>query len=291
MFMLFGDACYMDVLERTLYNGVLSGLSLDGTHFFYPNTLRHDGTGGFNRGMNVRSPWFDCSCCPSNLSRFVPSVAGYAYAQDGSQVYVNLFMNGQVTLETAGGTLSLVQHSNYPWEGTIEIEILNTRGVDATLLIRIPGWARNQPVPSDLFTFMDDPPEAPALEVNGEKVPLAISKGFAAIERRWEGGDRVILELPMQVRKIRAHEMVAAKEGLVALQFGPLIYCAEEVDNETDVLEAELRPQGNFTATYHPDLLGGVNMLEGEGLRLVPYFAWANRGPGKMNVWFRRAAG
>jgi DUF1680 family protein len=290
MFMLFGDACYMDVLERTLYNGVLSGLSLDGTHFFYPNTLRHDGTGGFNRGMNVRSPWFDCSCCPSNLSRFVPSVAGYAYAQDGSRVYVNLFMNGQVTLETAGGTLSLVQHSNYPWEGTIEIEILNTKGVDATLLIRIPGWARNQPVPSDLFTFMDDPPVAPTLEVNGEKVPLALSKGFAAIERRWEGGDRVILELPMQVRKIRAHEMVAAKEGLVALQYGPLIYCAEEVDNETDVLEAELRPQGDFTAGFRPDLLGGVNMVEGEGLRLVPYFAWANRGPGKMNVWFRRAA-
>ena len=287
MFLLFGNASYMDVLERTLYNGVLSGLSLDGVHFFYPNTLRFDGSERFNRGSTSRSPWFDCSCCPSNLSRFIPSVAGYAYAQDGSKIYVNLFMNGEVSLETDGGTLSLVQRTGYPWDGTIEIGILNITGVNATLMIRIPGWARNQPVPSDLFTFEDAPPPRPTLKVNGEEVRLELTNGYASVERNWAAGDRVILELPMKVRRIRANNKVAAKEGLVALQYGPVVYCAEEVDNETDVLEAVLGPDAEFTTTFRPDLLGGVNMIEGGKLKMVPYYTWANREIGKMNVWFR----
>jgi DUF1680 family protein len=287
MFLLFGDASYMDVLERTLYNGVLSGLSLDGVHFFYPNTLRYDGSGKTNRGSAGRSPWFDCSCCPSNLSRFIPSVAGYAYAQDGSRVYVNLFMNGEADLETDHGTLSLVQHSNYPWDGTIGIGFLNKTAVNATLLIRIPGWARNRPVPSDLFTFEDAPPPPPTLEVNGKKVKIQLENGYASLERNWTAGDRIVLELPMKVRRIRANGLVAAKEGLVAAQYGPVVYCAEEVDNETDVLEAVLGPEVEFTCTFRPDLLGGVNMLEGGALKMVPYYAWANREVGKMNVWFK----
>jgi DUF1680 family protein len=288
MFLLFGDAAYMDVLERSLYNGVLPGLSLEGTTFFYINTLQHDGKAPFNQGVNGRSPWFDCSCCPSNLSRFIPSVAGYAFAQDGEKIYVNLFMNGRVTFDTPGGELILVLRTDYPWKGTVGIEFLNEKGVEADIHLRIPGWARNVPVPSDLFTFADEQAAGPALAVNGEPVsPEAGPKGFATVHGTWHSGDRIVLNLPMQVRKLKANELVEAKKGLVALQYGPLVYCAEEVDNRVDVLEAEVGIGSAFTAAYDPDLLGGVNRLAGADLVLVPYYAWANRGAGKMNVWFR----
>lgn len=287
MFLLHGDAKYIDVLERTLYNGLISGLSLDGIHFFYPNTLQHDGEATFNQGMNGRSPWFDCSCCPSNLSRFVPSVAGYAYAANGEDVYVNLFINSRVSVQTDHGVLSVSQQSNYPWEGKIEMEIQSEKDVNARLHVRIPGWAMNQPVPSDLFTFSDDQMERPSLQVNGKHIAMNIENGYVSIDRTWKKGDVIILSLPMQSRIVVAHNNVAAKAGLMAIQYGPVVYCAEEIDNRQDVLEAQVSESSRFKARFKPDLLGGVNMLEGEGLNLVPYYAWANRGAGKMNVWFK----
>ncbi|MCK4749315.1 MAG: glycoside hydrolase family 127 protein [Bacteroidales bacterium] len=286
MFLLHGDAKYMDVLERSLYNGVISGLSLDGTLFFYPNTLQHDGEAAFNQGVNGRSPWFECSCCPSNLSRFVPSVAGYAFATRGSEVFVNLYMNSQVSLQTEEGVLVLSQQTNYPWDGDIHLEIENEKSVEATVHLRIPGWAMNEPVPSDLFRFEDEPSGNPSLSVNGMPVQFEIEQGYAILHQDWKKGDVISLKLPMEDRIIAANDSVEAKQGLRAVQYGPLIYCAEEIDNQVDVLEAEISESSQFSAKFRPELLGGVNMLEGKDLNLVPYYAWANRGAGKMNVWF-----
>jgi DUF1680 family protein len=287
MFLLHGDSKYMDVLERTLYNGVISGLSLDGRLFFYPNTLQHDGEATFNQGVNGRSPWFSCSCCPSNLSRFVPSVAGYAYASRGSSVYVNLFLNSETTLETGEGELVLVQHSSYPWEGLVEISFLNEKEVEAELHIRIPGWAINEAVPSDLFYFADRQNQQPQLRVNGKEVEMVLQQGYAVVHGTWKNGDQISLELPMEGRVIMAHEKVDAKKGLLAVQYGPLVYCAEEIDNEVDVLEAGIGIDSEFEAQFLPELLGGVNVLKGEEITLIPYYAWANREVGKMNVWFK----
>jgi uncharacterized protein len=286
MFLLHGESGYMDVLERSLYNGVISGLSLDGRLFFYPNTLRHDGVTKFNMGVNGRSPWFSCSCCPSNLSRFVPSVAGYAYARRGDEIYVNLFVNSEVSFPAKGGELTIAQHSGYPWEGHIRIDVLNEKEVHATMHIRIPGWAVNQPVPSDLFRFADSSESQPWLKVNGEMVQIRMEKGYAVLEGTWKKGDRINLELPMQSRIIAANQQVDDKKGLLAVQYGPLVYCAEQTDNKTDVLEAGITADSRFSAQFDPGLLGGVNTLNGENLTLIPYYAWANREVGKMNVWF-----
>ncbi len=287
MFLLHGDAKYIDVMERSLYNGLISGLSLDGTLFFYPNTLQHDGEATFNQGVNGRSPWFDCSCCPSNLSRFVPSVAGYTYAAKGEELYVNLFINSEVSVQTDGGLLNLAQRSNYPWDGDILLEIQNEKSVDAILRIRIPGWAMNEAVPSDLFRFEDPQSGQPLLKVNGKRVEIDIENGYAILHREWKRGDVITLNLPMEDRIIAAHEKVEAKAALVAVQYGPIVYCAEEIDNKIDVLEAKINASSQFKAQFKPGLLGGVNMLEGADLNLVPYYAWANRGEGKMNVWFK----
>jgi len=287
MFLLHGDSKYVDVLERTLYNGLISGLSLEGTLFFYPNTLQHDGETPFNQGMNGRSPWFNCSCCPSNLSRFVPSVASYAYATRGENIYMNLFMNSEVTFQSQGKELTLSQQSNYPWEGQVRVEILNSKPADATICIRIPGWAQNRPVPSDLFSFTDRQEQDFSLQVNGKQIQTKTVNGYVSLQGRWKEGDVIRLNLPMEARIITANENVDQKSGLSAVQYGPVIYCAEEVDNQVDVLDAQINNNSNFKEQYNPELLGGVNMLEGEGLKLIPYYAWANRDIGKMNVWFK----
>ena len=288
LFLLHGDSKYIDVLERTLYNGLISGLSLDGTLFFYPNTLQHDGETTFNQGVNGRSPWFNCSCCPSNLSRFIPSVAGYAYATRGENIYVNLFMNSEVTFQTRGNQLTLSQQSNYPWDGDVRLDILNSKSVNATICIRIPGWAQNRPVPSDLFSFTDLQENDFSLKVNGKQIQLMPVNGYVSLQGRWKEGDVIELNLPMEARIITANDKVDQKAGLSAVQYGPVIYCAEEVDNQVDVLDARIKSNPDFKEHFNPGLLGGVNMLEGEGLILIPYYAWANRDIGKMNVWFNR---
>jgi DUF1680 family protein len=289
MFLLHGDAKYMDVLERSLYNGVISGLSLNGTLFFYPNTLQHDGESAFNQGVNGRSPWFNCSCCPSNLSRFIPSVAGYAYAVKGADVYINLFMNSQVNFQIPNGELKIKQLGNYHGQGKVKLVVCNEEAVEADLYIRIPGWAINKPLPSDLFRYADKPVQNPVLKVNGEEAEIKTEKGYAVLKGKWKRGDEITLELPMEVRFLHAHEKVREKSGLVALQFGPMVYCAEEIDNRTDVLDIQLATEASFVSDYRPDLLGGVSVLKGEELTLIPYYAWANREVGKMNVWFKQS--
>jgi DUF1680 family protein len=301
MFLLHGDAKYIDVLERTLYNGLLSGISLGGTLFFYPNPLRSDGISPFNRGAAGRSPWFDCSCCPTNLCRFIPAVAGYAYAVKDNDVYVNLFINSEAEINTGNGVLQIAQSSNYPWDGDINFEIKNEDPLDASLLIRIPGWARNMPVPGDLYTYTNPGKAEPTVYVNGKPEKITISgNGYIRLRKNWKQGDKIELKLPMEVKKVEANIAVTEDRGLHAYEYGPVVYCAEGTDNNGAALDIVIPADAEFSTEYENGLLNGVNILETKGritrgsttdeieVTLVPYYAWNNRGNGEMNVWLRK---
>jgi DUF1680 family protein len=291
------DAKYADVMERILYNGVLSGVSLSGDLFFYPNPLA-------SFGQHERVPWFSCACCPPNVARILPSVPGYFYAAAGDEVYVNLFAQGTGKMKVAGTDLELVQTTEYPWKGDIRIEVKPAHETEFTLAVRVPGWALDRPVPSDLYTYAEPAEGEPALKVNGEAVALGLDQGYALIKRTWRAGDVVELSLPMPVRRVVANPAVEADRGRVAIERGPLVYCAEGVDNDGRVSNFVLPDGAALTAEARPDLLGGVVVITGEAeavrekggktvsekkpIRLIPYYAWANRGRGEMEVWIAR---
>jgi hypothetical protein len=297
LFLLHPDARYIDVLERTLYNGLLSGVSLDGRAFFYENPLESDGTHG-------RSPWFDCACCPSNVVRFFPALPGYVYAHDAGSIWVNLFASGTAEVDMGDGrVVKLAQETRYPWEGEVRLTVCPEKPFSFALNVRIPGWARGEPVPGDLYHFADSAEGPVTLTVNGQPVELEIERGYARLVREWRPGDVVELELPMPVRRVRAREQVEADRGRVALQRGPLVYCVEWVDNsDGEVRNLTLPGDTPLSAEWVPDLLGGVVVVKGRALRqasdgqgilmeteqdftAVPYYAWANRGQGEMLVW------
>ncbi|MFB3784873.1 MAG: glycoside hydrolase family 127 protein [bacterium] len=290
LFLLTGDAKYIDVFERTLYNGFLSGVSLTGDLFFYPNPLESDGTA-------KRSPWFDCACCPPNVARFIPSIPGYVYAQQDDSIYVNLFIQGEASLALAGHTIQLRQETRYPWEGRVRITVQTAAPVEFTLLVRIPGWAQNRPVPSDLYFYADAAPGPVSLQVNGTALLPPLEQGYLPLKRVWTNGDTVDLDLPMPVRRVRAHDQVRDDRGLVALERGPVVYCAEWVDNEADLSRLRVPETMTFDTSVRKFMLGGVVMLHGSvprgaeddaevpDLTLIPYYAWAHRGEGPMKVW------
>jgi DUF1680 family protein len=300
LFLLEGDAKYLDVLERVIYNGFLSGVSLEGDRFFYPNPLAAD-----RRGCE-RQAWFGCACCPTNVVRFVPSVPGYAYAHTADAVYVNLFIGGSATVPLGASAVVLRQETNYPWDGEVRITVEPETTAEFVINVRIPGWARNGPVPSDLYAFLGRSDAAVTLRVNSEPVALEVEKGFASLRRRWQRGDVINLSLPMPVRRVVAHEAVKDDAGRVALQRGPVVYCAEGIDNGGS-LDALLVPDGaRFKARFRKDLLGGVAVVTGGAeslarnvkgsvrrtpveLTAIPYYAWAHRGPCEMAVWLARA--
>jgi len=296
MFLMRGDAKYMDVLERTMYNAALSGISLEGDRFFYPNVLE-------SIGQHQRAPWFGCACCPSNVARFIPSVPGFAYAAKDKDVYVNLFLGGEAMIDTAGNKLRLVQETRYPWEGSVKITVEPERAGDFAVHVRIPGWARNEAVPSDLYSFLDEAAGDISLKVNGSAVPLQIERGYARLQRNWKSGDTIELDLPMPVRRIVSNDNIASNRGKVALQRGPLVYCLEGPDNEGKVLDLVIPDQAELSTRFQPDLLGGVVTITGEAetakrtldgrivqdakrpFIAIPYYAWAHRGGSQMTVW------
>jgi DUF1680 family protein len=297
LFLLHGDAKYVDVLERTLYNGLLSGVSLDGTKFFYPNPLESDGS-------HQRSPWFGCACCPGNLTRFLPSVPGYVYAQTGDTIYVNLYAGGtaDITLDD-GRKIKLTQETRYPWLGVVRITVAPEKKSKFTINVRIPGWAHNEAGPGDLYRFVDTVNEPVMLRINDKSVPVKLNKGYVSLNRSWKSGDVIELHLPMPVRRIVASEKVSADRGRVALQRGPVVYCAEWPDNPDGKVRNLLLPDEQpLTTRFDPALLNGVQVIEGKAynvstsengknfkhlqdFKAIPYFAWANRGPGEMVVW------
>lgn len=292
LFLLHGDAKYVDVLERTLYNGLLSGVSLSGDQFFYPNPL--SSAGGYRR-----SPWFGCACCPGNITRLMPSIPGYQYAQQRDTVFVNLYAGSTANLTLPGDRkVQLVQTTRYPWDGDISLSVNPAQRTRFTLAVRIPGWAREQVVPSDLYRFADTNTEPVTLSVNGDAVKLKLDHGYVRLARKWKTGDVVRLHLPLPVRRVLANEKVAADRGRVALERGPVVFCAEWPDNPSvRVLDLIIPDASPITAEFSPNLLGGVETLHAQVLGpdlkpqplvAIPYYAWANRGPGEMNVWFHR---
>jgi len=307
MFLLHGDAKYVDVLERVVYNGVLSGVSLDGERFFYPNPLASDGKHRFNQDQAAsRSPWFDCSCCPTNLVRFLPSIAGYVYAARGSDLFVNLFVAGRADVDLGDLRVGIRQQTRYPWDGTVTMTVEPAREARFALRVRVPGWARGRPVPSDLYRDAAGPPGDYGLTVNGAPVAAGLVSGFAVLDRRWRPGDVVELRLPMPVRRVTSHEKVAADAGRVALERGPIVYCAEAADNGGRVFNLVLPDDAPLAAEHRDGLLGGVTVITGRALALhaaedgrsastreqaflaVPYHVWAHRGEGEMAVWLSR---
>lgn len=299
LFLLEGDAQYIDVMERTLYNGLISGVALDGKTFFYPNPLE-------SRGQHARSPWFGVACCPGNITRFMASVPGYVYAKRGSTLYVNLFAEGTADIDLGASKVKIAQQTRYPWDGAVKLTLTPARARQFTLNVRIPGWARNEPVPSDLYRFLDASKEAATVKVNGRAVDMKLDRGYVTISRTWRPGDIVEVTLPMPVRRVVAHENVEADRDRVALQRGPIVYAAEWPDNpEGQVRNLVLADTNALKTEFRTDLLNGVQVITGRALALktdekgavqkneqpftaIPYATWTNRGRGEMIVWIPR---
>jgi DUF1680 family protein len=297
LFLLHGDAKYIDVMERTLYNGLISGVSLDGKTFFYPNPLE-------SLGQHARSPWFGVACCPGNITRFLPSVPGYFYAVEGDTIFTNLYATGTATIETDGKkTVTLKQQTRYPWDGTVKMTVTPDRARAFAIKVRIPGWARNEPVPSDLYRFSERMTDEPTLRVNGERHAIVTDRGYATVNRAWNAGDVIELVLPMPVRRVVAHPNVEADRGRVALQRGPIVFAAEWPDNAGGkVRNLVVSDTARLISEFKPHLLNGVQVIRGRATGLsydannrvikrdqdftaIPYATWANRGRGQMIVW------
>jgi DUF1680 family protein len=286
MFLARGDAEYLDVMERILYNGFLSGVSLAGNSFFYTNPLESEGD-------QQRREYFSTACCPSNLARLMGQLPGFIYAKQGNRLYVNLFVGSEAELELPAGPLNLTQQTRYPWDGSVRLTFEPESEMEFELRVRIPGWARNEPVPSDLYTYADTFAGQPELRVNGAATQFEMDNGFAVIDRTWNRGDTVELDLPMTVRRVRAHPSVENDTGRLAIQRGPIVYAVEAIDNGGSALDVVLPEDAELSTEFRPEMLGGVTVVRGTALRgdeeidllAVPYFAWANRGPGEMRVW------
>ena len=303
LFLLHGESKYYDVLERSLYNGLISGVSLDGGGFFYPNPLE-------SMGQHQRQPWFGCACCPSNIARFIPSLPGYVYAVNKRDVYVNLFMSNTSQLSVAGKGIILEQQTQYPWDGDIAIKVAANKAGQWAMKVRIPGWVRNEVVPSNLYEFTDNLRPKYNITVNGNAVNGKLTDdGYFTIDRKWKKGDVVRVHFDMDPRTVRANNNVEADRGFVAIERGPLVYCAEWPDNDFDIMGALVNQSPKMTVedgTLHAkdkkvadyyikviktdaqllsfDKQGRLNTKDVK-LSLIPYYAWCHRGSGKMRVW------
>ena len=279
MFLLHGDAKYLDVLEQVLYNGFLSGVSISGDRFFYQNPLE-------STGRAQRSAYFDVACCPANLARLMEQVPGLIYSTRDADVFVNLYAASDAHVKTPAGDVTLHQKTNYPWDGRVSLTVDVARPRAFAVALRVPVWAAGSELPGGLYRFADSPSGQVRLSVNGRAVAVTIDRGLATITRTWRAGDVVTLDLPMPVRRITSGTLVADNVGKVALQRGPLVYALEGVDNGGKALGVTL-PAGAMTHEFRRDLLGGVEVVKAGGLTLVPYYAWANRGAGEMAVWIK----
>ncbi len=295
LFLLHGESKYYDVLERTLYNGLISGVSLDGGAFFYPNPLE-------SMGQHQRQPWFGCACCPSNIARFIPSLPGYVYAVKDKSLYVNLFMSNTSNLKVVGKNVVLKQTTNYPWNGDIKIGVENTSAKDFCMMIRIPCWVRGQVLPSDLYSFSDGKRLGYSVKVNGMKQNSELRDGYFAISRKWKKGDVVEVHFDMEPRTVRANSNVEADRGRISVERGPIVYCAEFPDNDFNIRTMLLNRNPKFEVVEKKDLLYGIDEIKTDAqtlqfgedgrlatrdvkLTLIPYYAWNHRGAGNMMVW------
>ena len=304
MFLLHGDSKYIDVLEKTLYNGLISGVGLDGKSFFYTNAMQIKSNFLGPDTEPVRSGWFTCSCCPTNVARLVPSIPGYIYAEKGNALYINLFISGVGNLTVNNKAVKVTQENNYPWDGGLEFTVDPARKMDIDLKIRIPGWAQNKAIPSDLYNYQKKSAQGVEIKVNGIPVNYQVEKGYAVISRKWKRNDKVEMTLPMEVQRVVANANIPDDIGKIALQRGPIMYCAEWKDNNGLASNLIVPKDVTFKTQYAHDLLNGVMVLKADvksinvdpsgqsintqaaTLTAIPYYSWANRGKGEMVVWF-----
>ncbi|WP_121812266.1 glycoside hydrolase family 127 protein [Mucilaginibacter kameinonensis] len=299
MFLLHGESKYIDVLEKVLYNGLISGVGLDGKTFFYTNAMQVTNGISHHELEPERSGWFECSCCPTNMARFLPSLSGYMYAQKGNNVFVNLFIAGTANIEVGSKKVNIAQSNSYPWNGALSFAVAPEAPISFAMRIRIPGWARAEAIPSDLYAFQNLSAAKVSLKLNGKVVPYKVENGYAVINRQWKKGDNIELNLPMEVKKVVANKALVDDRGKTALQRGPIIYCAEWKDNGGTVSNLEIPTNATFKPVAEPGLLNGVTVLKGQALSkangeaakkveltAIPYYSWANRGKGEMTVWF-----
>ncbi len=297
MFSMHGDGKYFDVLEKTLYNGALSGVNLAGDRFFYPNPLE-------SGGQHERSPWFGCACCPSNVCRFIPAIPGYIYSVTDNDLYVNLFASNDADISFGKHSVKISQETNYPWDGDVNITVNPEKEGSFSLRLRIPGWARNEAMPGGLYTFTGNDEEKYIIRVNGEDYNTTVTDGYASVSRKWKKGDKVELLLPMPVRTVTADSRVKDDNDKYAVQRGPLMFCAEWPDNpEGHVLNLVMDEQPELKAEFIPALLNGTEIIKTKArqalqhpdstvtlgdyqeITLIPYHLWNNRGKGEMRVW------
>ncbi len=297
MFLATGDAKYADVYERALYNGVISGVSLSGDRFFYDNPLE-------SMGQHERQAWFGCACCPGNVTRFMASVPTYMYATQDNDILVNLYIQSKADIATAGNKVQIAQTTDYPWKGDVKFTVTPEQEGEFALRFRIPGWAGESPVPTDLYAFTSKSSAPYALKVNGKKAEVMTGDGYATVKRLWKAGDEVELTLPMEVRRVRAHEAVADDRGKLAIQRGPVMYCLEGQDQADSAVFDKFIPDGTeFAEVFEPELLNGVVTLQGTAKQLladgtvkdvavkaIPYSTWNNRGADQMAVWIPESA-
>jgi DUF1680 family protein len=298
LFLLHGQAKYIDILEKTLYNSMLSGVSLSGDRFFYPNPLE-------SNGQHNRQAWFGCACCPSNVARFVPAIPGYVYAVTSNDLYVNLYISNDANVKLGDKKVRISQEADFPWNGSVDISIDPETASKFNLKVRIPGWARNEAIPGDLYRFISENPDSVKISVNGQLLKtINLQDGYAVITGKWKTGDKVHIEFPMPVRKVVADSKVKEDTGKMAFQRGPVIYCAEWPDNNRgNILDLVVKKDAAFTTEFVPGVLdgiqvvkitgaqskrnldGSISLLKEEPVTLIPYALWNNRGPGQMMVW------
>lgn len=302
MFLLHGESKYIDVLEKTLYNGLISGVGMDGKSFFYTNAMEIKNNFRHGDMEGERSGWFTCSCCPTNITRLIPSVPGYVYAQKNNDIYANLFVSGKATLTVNKKQVEIVQQNNYPWDGALTFLVNPKSALTFNLLVRMPGWSRNEAIPSDLYTFESLSDKKVSITINGKPVEYKVVNGYAVLSKTWKKGDVVVVNLPMEVRRVTANAKVADDIGKVSLLRGPLTYCAEWPDNNGKTSNILLPKDVTFTTEFVGSLLNGVTVIKGQtpvvlisgnnistanqSFIAIPYYAWAHRGKGEMQVWF-----
>ena len=279
-----GDVKYFDVIERTLYNGLISGLSLDGTNFFYPNALESDGVYKFNEGACTRKSWFDCSCCPTNIIRFIPSISGLLYSKEHNTVYVNLYASSNASLVLENNNVKIIQETKYPLNGKITVTISPEKESEFTVKFRIPGWSRNEVLPSDLYEYSKPLENENSIKINDQEISIEPNNGYYSITKKWKKGEKVTLDFPMKVRKVIANEKIEDDKNKMALEYGPIVYAIEEVDNKNNFDAISISSSDKFTVKQE-SILGGINTLNNENLKAIPYYTWSNRGIGKMKVW------
>ena len=309
MFLMSGEAKYVDVAEVALYNNVLAGVNLEGNKFFYVNVLEADGKKPFNHGTAGRAPWFGTACCPSNMARLIPQISGMTYSHTDDDIYTVFYAGNSTVVPLAAGNIALKQTTEYPFDGKITIEVTpEQEGAEFTMWLRIPTWCGEQFVPGELYSYADGNASKVVAKVNGKRVRTEIVDGYMPVQRAWSAGDKVELELPMPVRYSVADERVVADINRVCITRGPLVYCAEQPDNEHKAsmyILSDIAQRGEV-ATFSEGVMAGIDnitlkasalvddgtmemVVEDASLKLVPYYAWNNRGDNvSMNVWFAR---